>query len=103
MVNKNPLLNHQVRVNKNRKGFCNLIFSGVKHDRNVTKMRVLTFLQSAENQKEVTFETIEKEMQIPSDDIESFIIEGEEERKKNRFLLRRNFIYFSCSNENDTL
>jgi len=82
MVNKNPLLNHQVRVNKNRMGFFNLIFSGVKHDRNVTKMRVLTFLQSAENQKEVTFETIEKEMQIPSDDIESFIIEGEEERKK---------------------
>lgn len=39
-------------------------------------MRVLTFLQSAENQKEVTFETIEKEMQIPPEDVESFIIEG---------------------------
>ncbi|UJR22002.1 hypothetical protein I4U23_025070 [Adineta vaga] len=49
---------------------------GVKHDRNVTKMRVLTFLQSAENQKEVTFDTIEKEMQIPTDEIESFIIEA---------------------------
>ncbi len=65
-------------------------------------MRVLTFLQSAENQKEVTFETIEKEMQIPSDDIESFIIEGEEE-KNNVFFCKRDFIYFSCSNENDTL
>ncbi|CAF1483809.1 unnamed protein product [Adineta ricciae] len=49
---------------------------GVKHDRNVAKMRVLTFLQSAENQKEVTFDTIEKEMQIPTDEIESFIIEA---------------------------
>ena len=49
---------------------------GIKHDRNVAKMRVLTFLQSAENQKEVTFDTIEKEMQIPTDEIESFIIEG---------------------------
>ncbi|CAF1358192.1 unnamed protein product [Adineta steineri] len=50
--------------------------SGIKHDRNVTKMRLLTFLQSAENQKEVTFDTIEKEMQISTDDIESFIIEA---------------------------
>ena len=49
---------------------------GVKHDRNITKMRLLTFLQSAENQKEMTFETIGKEMQISNDDVESFIIEG---------------------------
>lgn len=49
---------------------------GIKHDRNVTKMRVLTFLQSAENQKEVSFDTIEKEMQISGDEIESFIIEA---------------------------
>lgn len=39
-------------------------------------MRLLTFLQLAENQKELTFDTIVKEMQISSDDIESFIIEG---------------------------
>lgn len=53
--------------------------SGVKHEKNLTKMRLLTFLQLAENQKELTFDTISKEMQIPSNDIESFIIEG---RKK---------------------
>jgi len=39
-------------------------------------MRVLTFLQSAENQKEVTFDTIQRDMQIPLDEVESFIIEG---------------------------
>ena len=39
-------------------------------------MRLLTFLQIAESQKELTFESIEKEMQISSDDVESFIIEG---------------------------
>ncbi|CAF4340610.1 unnamed protein product, partial [Rotaria sp. Silwood2] len=50
--------------------------SGVKHDRNITKMRLLTFLQSAENQKEITFDTIEKQMQITADEVESFIIEA---------------------------
>jgi translation initiation factor 3 subunit M len=50
--------------------------SGVKHDRNVTKMRVLTFLQSAENQKEVTFDIIQRDMQISLDEVESFIIEA---------------------------
>lgn len=50
--------------------------SGVKHDRNITKMRVLTFLQSAENQKEMTFEVIQQQMQITPEEVESFIIEG---------------------------
>jgi hypothetical protein len=39
-------------------------------------MRLLTFLQTAENQKEITFDAIEKGMQIPADEVESFIIEG---------------------------
>ena len=51
---------------------------GIKHDRNMTKMRLLTFLQIAENQKEMSFDVIEKGMQIPTDEIESFIIEGNE-------------------------
>ena len=52
--------------------------SGIQHERNLTKMRLLTFLQNAENQKELTFDSISKEMQIPTDDIESFIIEGKD-------------------------
>ena len=39
-------------------------------------MRLLTFLQIAESKKELTFNAIEKEMQISVDDIESFIIES---------------------------
>jgi hypothetical protein len=64
-------------VNKLLSFLC-LIFTskGIKHERNLTKMRLLTFLQIAENQKEITFDAVEKEMQIPSDDIESFMIEG---------------------------
>jgi translation initiation factor 3 subunit M len=50
--------------------------SGIKHERNLNKMRLLTFLQTAENQKEITFDSIEKEMQVPTDEVESFIIEG---------------------------
>ncbi|CAF4331002.1 unnamed protein product [Rotaria socialis] len=50
--------------------------SGVKHERNLTKMRLLTFILIAESQKELTFDAIEKEMQISADDIESFIIEA---------------------------
>jgi len=49
-------------------------------------MRLLTFLQSAENQKEVTFDTIEREMQISADEVESFIIEGRRKKKKINFL-----------------
>lgn len=41
-------------------------------------MRLLTFLQLAENRKELTFDAIQKEMNMPVDDIESFIIEGKE-------------------------
>jgi hypothetical protein len=64
-------------------------------------MRLLTFLQTAESQKELTFDAIEKEMQISSDDIESFIIEG-----KHFFCCQRKsifFFFFSCTNENDSL
>ncbi|CAF3891899.1 unnamed protein product [Rotaria magnacalcarata] len=52
------------------------VYLGVKHERNLTKMRLLTFILIAENQKELTFDAIEKEMQISADDIESFIIEA---------------------------
>jgi len=50
--------------------------SGLNHERNVDKMRILTFLQKAENLKELTFDEIQKEMQIDADDVESFIIEA---------------------------
>jgi len=50
--------------------------SGLNHERNVEKMRLLTFLQTAENHKELTFDMIQKEMQIDQDEVESFVIEA---------------------------
>ncbi|ESO99406.1 hypothetical protein LOTGIDRAFT_158494 [Lottia gigantea] len=49
-------------------------FLGLKHEENIQKMRVLTFMQSVENRKEIDFGTIQKEMQIDEDDVEEFII-----------------------------
>lgn len=40
------------------------------------KMRLLTFMQMAEAQKEISFNIIEHEMGIPEDEVESFIIDG---------------------------
>jgi len=49
---------------------------GLSHDENVRKMQVLTFVQIAEGKTELSFETIEKELQLATDDVEPFIIDG---------------------------
>lgn len=46
------------------------------HDQNIKKMRLLTFMQLAENSNELSFETIQKELSINETDVEAFIIEG---------------------------
>ena len=65
-------------------------------------MRLLTFLQIAESQKELTFDAIEKQMQIQTDDIESFIIEG---KIFSLFTIQIESIVFDFSgtNENNSL
>lgn len=40
------------------------------------KMRLLSFMQLAESTSEISFETVEKELQIKPEDVEGFIIEG---------------------------
>ena len=40
-------------------------------------MRLLTFMQLAENSSEIAFETIQKELNIAERDVEGFMIEGE--------------------------
>jgi translation initiation factor 3 subunit M len=40
------------------------------------KMRLLTFMQMAENKKEIDFETIQKEMKLAPDEVEAFVIDG---------------------------
>lgn len=49
---------------------------GLSHDSNVQKMRTLTFIQLAEGKTEVSFDTIQREMQIGADDIEGCVIDG---------------------------
>ena len=51
--------------------------TGLSHEDNMQKMRVLTFVQIAEGKSELSFETIEKELQLEADDVEAFIIDGE--------------------------
>lgn len=40
------------------------------------KMRLLTFMQLAETNPEMSFDTIQEELQITEDEVESFIIDG---------------------------
>lgn len=48
---------------------------GLNHDDNTHKMRLLTFMQMAEGAQEISFDTIQQELQLPQDQIEAFIID----------------------------
>ena len=39
-------------------------------------MRLLTFMQMAENKKDIDYDSIQKEMDLNEDDVEDFIIDG---------------------------
>ncbi|GIX84777.1 eukaryotic translation initiation factor 3 subunit M [Caerostris extrusa] len=55
------------------KDFVNSL--GLSHEQNLQKMRLLTFMQMAETQKEIPFSIIESELQLNSGEVESFIID----------------------------
>jgi translation initiation factor 3 subunit M len=40
------------------------------------KMRLLTFMQLAENSSEMAFDKVEKELQLGDNEVEEFIIDG---------------------------
>jgi len=48
---------------------------GLVHEQNMKKMRLLTFMQLAENKKEISFEQVQQDLQIPTESVEPFIIE----------------------------
>ncbi|XP_052738075.1 eukaryotic translation initiation factor 3 subunit M [Bicyclus anynana] len=48
---------------------------GLNHELNIKKMRILTFMQMAESNPEITFDEIVTELQIEEKNVESFIIE----------------------------
>lgn len=59
---------------KNHKEFVAL--QGLNHEQNMKKMRLLSFMQLAESYPEMTFEHLQKELQIKEEEVEPFIIEG---------------------------
>ncbi|KAJ8958323.1 hypothetical protein NQ318_017469 [Aromia moschata] len=48
---------------------------GLNHEQNMQKMRLLSFMQLAESNPEISFDIIERELQMKPDEVESFIIE----------------------------
>jgi len=58
----------------NHREFVNKL--GLNHEANLRKMRILTFMQMAETQSEISFEEIKQHMQITDDiDVEDFLID----------------------------
>ena len=49
----------------------------MNHDKNITKMRTLTFVSLVHKHNEMSFEELSKELDINDDDVEGFIMEGE--------------------------
>ncbi|ENN77130.1 eukaryotic translation initiation factor 3 subunit M [Dendroctonus ponderosae] len=48
---------------------------GLNHEQNMRKMRLLSFMQLAETTPEMSFDTIERELQIKKEEVEAFIIQ----------------------------
>lgn len=48
---------------------------GLKHEDNLNKMKLLTFMQLAETRSQVTFGEIQQHMQIADNEVEDFLID----------------------------
>jgi hypothetical protein len=53
-----------------------LFHVGLNHERNLRKIRILTFISLVNKRDEISFEELSKELNINTEDVESFIIEG---------------------------
>jgi translation initiation factor 3 subunit M len=49
---------------------------GINHERNINKMRILTFMSLGENSKVLSFDLLQQQLQINAEEVESFIIDG---------------------------
>ena len=59
---------------QNNKDFIDSV--GLLHEQNMAKMRLLTFMGMAVENKEISFDTMQQELQIGADDVEAFVIDG---------------------------
>ena len=48
---------------------------GLNHEDNLTKMKLLTFMQLAETKSEITFGEVQQHMQIGENEVEEFLID----------------------------
>jgi len=62
-----------VQFYQNHREFVNS--QGLNHEQNLKKMRLLSFMQLAESNPEVSFDELQKELQITEAEVEPFIIE----------------------------
>lgn len=53
----------------------------------MAKMRLLTFMGMAVENKEISFDTMQQELQIGADDVEAFVIDGKAIRTYSFFSL----------------
>lgn len=67
-------LNQYVEFYEAHKNFISQ--SGMNHERNVNKMRILTLMSLAENNKELPFDLLQTQLQIEQEEIESFVIDA---------------------------
>ena len=56
------------------------VFAGLSHDQNMAKMRLLTFMGMAVEFKEISFDTLQQELQTDAEDVEAFVIDGNGKR-----------------------
>ena len=50
--------------------------SGLSHEKNMKKMRILSFMSLGSEKSEVPFEDLSKAVDINTEDVESFVIDG---------------------------
>ncbi|KAM4722389.1 eukaryotic translation initiation factor 3 subunit M isoform 1-T1 [Rhinophrynus dorsalis] len=67
-------LSSYVRFYQNNKDFIDSL--GLSHEQNLEKMRLLTFMGMAVENKDISFDTIQQELQIGADDVEAFVIDA---------------------------
>ncbi|NWR68259.1 EIF3M factor, partial [Centropus bengalensis] len=63
-----------VKFYQNNKDFIDSL--GLLHEHNMAKMRLLTFMGMAVESKEISFDTMQQELQIGADDVEAFVIDA---------------------------
>ncbi|XP_043561477.1 eukaryotic translation initiation factor 3 subunit M [Chiloscyllium plagiosum] len=63
-----------VKFYQNNKDFIDSL--GLSHEQNTAKMRLLTLMGMAVDNKEISFDTLQQELQIAEDDVEAFIIDA---------------------------